>query len=78
YRAELTPWMAGHREVGTIDVTGCDEAEVAEAEELAADSVMRVVRAGESERDWFGPDAQSPQLVTAFCEFKTVWHPTAP
>jgi acyl-CoA reductase-like NAD-dependent aldehyde dehydrogenase len=74
-RAELTPWMAGHREVGCVDLTGCDPEQVAEAEALAADSVMRVVRADGIEREWFGAGSQSPELITGFCEFKTVWHP---
>ena len=77
-RAELTPWLAGHREVGCVDLTGCDDELGAEAEELAADSVMRVVRATVVEQDWYGAGAQSPELVTGFCEYKTVWHPAAP
>lgn len=77
-RAELTPWLAGHREVGCVDLSGCDDTLVTAAEELAADSVMRVVRASPTEQDWFGPGSQSPELVTGFCEYKTVWHPAAP
>ena len=47
----------------------------AEAERLAADTVTRVVRAGAAERRWLSESAQSPYAISAFCEYKTVWHP---
>jgi acyl-CoA reductase-like NAD-dependent aldehyde dehydrogenase len=67
-KAELTPWLAGHVDVDSIDVTGLPEDLANEAQRLAADSVKRVVRA----RD---PGEESPYVITAFMELKTVWHP---
>jgi acyl-CoA reductase-like NAD-dependent aldehyde dehydrogenase len=66
HRAELAPWLAGHMDVNTLDVTGADGL-APELEKLAAENVKRVVR---------GPaDGQSPWEIAAFLELKTVWHP---
>ena len=76
-RAELVPWMAGHRDVNAVDLTGCaDEPELlAAAEEEAADGVKRVVKAGEPARVWLSEAAQGPDAVTDLMEMKSVWHP---
>lgn len=66
--SELTPWLASHMDVNAIDLTGCPDDLVAEAERAAADNVKRVVRAATV-------DAQSPLTIAAFTETKTVWHP---
>ncbi len=65
-RRELLPWLAGHMDVNALDVGGCTDAEVAQAQELAADSVKRVVS---------GDDAQSLEAIISLMEMKTVWHP---
>ena len=54
--------------------TGSDDL-AAEAERLAADTVTRVVHAAPGERRWLEDSAQSPYAISAFCEYKTVWHP---
>jgi acyl-CoA reductase-like NAD-dependent aldehyde dehydrogenase len=69
--AELAPWLAAHRDVDAIDLTGAPDALRTALEEAAADSVKRVVRAAE-------PLGESPSEVTAFLEMKTVWHPIGP
>lgn len=75
-RAELVSWMAGHGDVDAVDLTGVDDVEVrAEAERAAAESVTRVVRAAGPGVDYRSDTAQSPWMVTALCETKTVWHP---
>jgi acyl-CoA reductase-like NAD-dependent aldehyde dehydrogenase len=74
-RAEIVPWMAGHGDVDTIDVTGCEPDLRVTAEEQAAESVMRVVAASAAERDWTSDAAQSPYVIAQFVEYKTVWHP---
>lgn len=75
-RAELVPWFAGHRDVNALDLTGVDDPELlAEARRGAADSVMRVARATGAEADWRSPSAESPYVIEAFLEAKTVWHP---
>ena len=67
--AELAPWMASHMDVNAVDLTGAPPALAAELEEAAAENVKRVVSAnGEV-------DTQSPYLIAAFTETKTVWHP---
>jgi acyl-CoA reductase-like NAD-dependent aldehyde dehydrogenase len=70
---ELVPWLAGHMDVNAIDATGVPEELGAKVEELAAENVKRVHRAVDV--DPFSDEAQSPYEVTAFLEFKTVWHP---
>jgi acyl-CoA reductase-like NAD-dependent aldehyde dehydrogenase len=71
FTAELAPWLASHRDVNAIDLTGVAAAERAELQRAAADNVKRVyIPLGE---DW----AEEPGLgrLTAFVETKTVWHP---
>ena len=46
-----------------------------EAQVAAAESVTCTVAARSAERDWADASAQSPYLIEAFCEHKTVWHP---
>ena len=80
-RAPLVRALAGHGDVDCVDLTGCgpagdDGADVAgEAERLAAETVTRVVHAAPRERRWLEAAAQSPYAISAFCEYKTVWHP---
>jgi acyl-CoA reductase-like NAD-dependent aldehyde dehydrogenase len=67
YRRELLPWLSAHMDVNAIDAAGCTADELAAIEKAAADNVKRVVKTPAAEL--------SPQLVTAFMELKTVWHP---
>ncbi len=71
--AELMPWLAGHMDVNAIDITGVPRDLVEEAERLAAENMKRVHRALEA--DPFSEATRSPYEITAFTEFKTVWHP---
>jgi acyl-CoA reductase-like NAD-dependent aldehyde dehydrogenase len=73
FTAELVPWLAAHMDVNAIDATGVPEELRSQIEELAAENVKRVHRAADV--DPFAEEAQSPYEVTAFVEFKTVWHP---
>jgi acyl-CoA reductase-like NAD-dependent aldehyde dehydrogenase len=70
---ELVPWLAGHMDVNALDTTGVPEELRGKVEELSAENVKRVHRAPEV--DPFAEEAQSPYEVTAFVEYKTVWHP---
>ena len=54
-------------DVNAIDAAGCTPDEVKAIEESAASNVKRVIKLTESE--------QSPYLIAAFMEMKTVWHP---
>ena len=71
FTSELAPWLASHRDVNAIDLTGVAAADRAELQRAAADNVKRVyIPAGE---DW--TDEPGPERLTAFVETKTVWHP---
>ena len=66
-RKELLPPLASHMDINAVDAAGCTPAEVKAIEESAASNVKRVIKLTESE--------QSPYLIAAFMEMKTVWHP---
>lgn len=79
--AEVAPWLAAHRDVNAIDLTGAAGAEGLEwgaLEAAAADNLKRVLRPvlvadTATEPDW----TSDPGLgrLRAFLETKTVWHP---
>ena len=60
-------------DVNAIDLTGCPQELIAEAERSAAENVKRVHRAPAV--DVFSAAAQHLSEITALVEFKTVWHP---
>jgi acyl-CoA reductase-like NAD-dependent aldehyde dehydrogenase len=69
--AELAPWLAGHRDVNALDLTGADPKLVADLRAAAADNVKRVFVP--RDRDWSA--APGLKRLSAFVETKTVWHP---
>jgi acyl-CoA reductase-like NAD-dependent aldehyde dehydrogenase len=71
--AELAPWLASHRDVNAIDLTGADPARAVELEQAAAGNVKRVLRAPAGEPDWAADPGT--RRLSAFLETKTVWHP---
>ena len=72
YTAELAPWLASHRDVNAIDLTGVEPGPtVAALQQAAADNVKRVYLP--QHQDWQA-DPGSGRLA-AFVEIKTVWHP---
>jgi acyl-CoA reductase-like NAD-dependent aldehyde dehydrogenase len=75
FRSEMIPALAGHGDVDSLDLTGCDQDLLIEAEIAASESVTRTTAATVPERDWLSATAQSPYLIERFCEYKTVWHP---
>lgn len=76
YQAELTPWLAGHRDVNVVDLAGVNDEELrTAARREAADAVARVIQRPSAAHDWFGVNSQSLDLIVASCEIKTVWHP---
>jgi acyl-CoA reductase-like NAD-dependent aldehyde dehydrogenase len=79
-RAELVPWLAGHADVDTVDLTGCthEAALRTEAERAAAESVTRIVHATPREAQWLDDASMSPYTIGSFVEYKTVWHPKGP
>jgi acyl-CoA reductase-like NAD-dependent aldehyde dehydrogenase len=71
--AELTPWLAAHRDVNAIDLAALapDDGLAVEAERAAADNLKRVLRPAVA--DW--ADDPGTERMMAFLETKTVWHP---
>jgi acyl-CoA reductase-like NAD-dependent aldehyde dehydrogenase len=71
YTAELAPWLASHRDVNAIDLTGAAPDDRADLQRAAADNVKRVYAPADG--DW----SDDPGLgrLAAFVETKTVWHP---
>jgi acyl-CoA reductase-like NAD-dependent aldehyde dehydrogenase len=66
--SELVPWLAQHMDVNALDATGAEEGLAEKIEEGAVHNVKRVVVADD-------PEGESPYLIAAFTETKTVWHP---
>jgi acyl-CoA reductase-like NAD-dependent aldehyde dehydrogenase len=71
FPAELAPWLAGHRDVNAIDLTGVALPERTALQIAAADNVKRVY--APSAADWSADPGTS--RLGAFVETKTVWHP---
>jgi acyl-CoA reductase-like NAD-dependent aldehyde dehydrogenase len=70
FTAELGPWLASHRDVNAIDLTGVAPGERVALQRAAADNVKRVYIADDS--DFEGEPGT--ERLTAFVETKTVWH----
>lgn len=78
-RAELLPHLVRHADVDGLDLWGCPEELLVEAEQGAAEHVARVARRphGSSDRaDAFDGEAgERIDGLVAFLEMKSVWHP---
>jgi acyl-CoA reductase-like NAD-dependent aldehyde dehydrogenase len=68
---DIMPWLAAHQDVNALDLAGGEHYDWVAYEELAAETLTRVVR----------PVSGIPDLslerITAFTELKTVWHTKA-
>ena len=79
--AEMAPWLASHRDVNAIDLTGAagaDGVDWGALEAASAENLKRVLRPAGTGAEAVEPDfAGTPDLsrLTAFLETKTVWHP---
>ena len=71
FTSELAPWLASHRDVNAIDLTGVAAPQRGALARAAADNVKRVY--APSSEDWVGEPGT--ERLTAFVETKTVWHP---
>jgi acyl-CoA reductase-like NAD-dependent aldehyde dehydrogenase len=69
--AELAPWLAGHRDVNALDLTGASGSLRVDLQRSAADTVKRVHLPREDE--W--TEEHGIDRLAAFVETKTVWHP---
>ncbi|WP_072313078.1 aldehyde dehydrogenase family protein [Agrococcus sp. Marseille-P2731] len=66
--AELAPWLAGHADVNALDLTGAGDLDWVELEQLAAETLKRVIRPEP------GLAPETPLRILALTETKTVWH----
>jgi acyl-CoA reductase-like NAD-dependent aldehyde dehydrogenase len=71
FTAELGLWLASHRDVNAIDLTGVAPDERVALQRAAADNVKRVYIPPDSDFE----AAPGIERLTAFVETKTVWHP---
>jgi len=71
FTRELAPWLASHRDVNAIDLTGSAEADRPDLQRASADNVKRVYAPGRE--DWRADPGT--RRLRAFTETKTVWHP---
>jgi acyl-CoA reductase-like NAD-dependent aldehyde dehydrogenase len=71
FAAELAPWLAAHRDVNALDLTGIAPEARAALERAAADNVKRVHSPRPA--DW--TDDPGTARLSAFVEIKTIWHP---
>ena len=69
YASELAPWMADHMDVNAVDLAGADPETALRIKQGAVHNVKRLAGT-----DGY-TDTQSPYLIAAFTETKTVWHP---
>ncbi len=75
-RAGMVPYLASHLDVNALDACGVEPGLMVELEQAAAEGIKRVARPPEESIDWHDDrGAQSPYLIAAFTEIKTVWHP---
>ncbi len=72
FTAELAPWLASHRDVNALDLTGVEAAARVPLQQAAADTIKRVYQPARGET-WIGDPGSS--RLNAFVETKTVWHP---
>jgi acyl-CoA reductase-like NAD-dependent aldehyde dehydrogenase len=70
--AEIAPWLATHRDVDALDLTGIEDPDLARSLEAdAAEDLKRVRRPDEG--DWLAEP--SLDRLQSWVEIKTVWHP---
>ena len=74
FSAELAPWLASHRDVNALDLTGALPGARADLAAAAAENVKRVYVPKSSSAAKF-PAAPGLSRLNAFVETKTVWHP---
>ena len=78
-RAELLPHLVRHGDVDGLDLWGCPDALLVDAERGAAEHVARVARRPRGVDDdasaHDGAHGERIDGMTAFLEMKTVWHP---
>ncbi|MDQ3664483.1 MAG: aldehyde dehydrogenase family protein [Actinomycetota bacterium] len=70
---EIAPWLASHRDVDALDLTGVVDATLAQSLEAAAAETLTRVHRPEPGADWTA--APGIDRMRWVLETKTVWHP---
>ncbi|MDX6738407.1 aldehyde dehydrogenase family protein [Actinocorallia sp. A-T 12471] len=70
-REELAPWLASHKDINALDLTGASPALATTCEHAATTNLKRLLRP--NTQDWTAPP--SPRRMTTFLETRTIWHP---
>jgi len=73
--SELAPWLASHRDVNCLDLTGVAPPERVALAEAAADNVKRVYAPSPADLAQGFTGEPGTARLAAFTETKTVWHP---
>ncbi|WP_347343679.1 aldehyde dehydrogenase family protein [Jatrophihabitans telluris] len=73
--SELAPWLAAHRDVNGLDLTGVEPAARIALAESAADTVKRVHAPATTDRSVLAGSDPGISRLGVFTETKTVWHP---
>lgn len=75
-RAELVPYVAGHRDIDSIHAANLPEDQARALREGSAENVKRVTVRTLADEDWFDPRVcATPWWIERFVEIKTIWHP---
>jgi acyl-CoA reductase-like NAD-dependent aldehyde dehydrogenase len=76
YRSEIAPVLAKHMDVDALALQA-DEMQLYDLAAREASANVKRVRLYPSRTrdDWHAPEAQSLDLIEAFIEIKTIWHP---
>jgi acyl-CoA reductase-like NAD-dependent aldehyde dehydrogenase len=69
---ELAEHFGRHHDINAIAYDGEDASLLKLIQQFAVDNVKRVKHYS---IDWTGREAESPYLISDFCEVKTTWHP---
>jgi acyl-CoA reductase-like NAD-dependent aldehyde dehydrogenase len=75
YRSEVGPVLAKHMDVNAIVFETNGELAQQLGRESAENLKRTVAYPERSREDWFAAGAQSLNLIAAFSEVKTIWHP---
>jgi len=71
--AEVAPWLASHRDVDALDLTGVADRDLARELEAAAADTLTRVRRPEPAANWSATPGMD--RLSWVLETKTVWHP---
>jgi acyl-CoA reductase-like NAD-dependent aldehyde dehydrogenase len=76
YRSELAPVFAKHMDVNAMVFSDGNAELMQTIERESAENVKRTLPYVARSRDeWFAPESQSLDLISAVSEIKTIWHP---